>query len=241
MAEGAFYEFDDPDESPLIYLSKCLHILNSRARKLAMHVYGKLRCRNFGGIDKCLDEAADLLGISKSTLKRIKLILDKDDDIPKIGITSFHLHQLLVKKLDFVFKRRERNVMLMESDDIISWKARYLRKIKKFRSEGRNIIFLDETWINAGHTTNKIGKDTSLKSAKNAWRCGLTTGLKDPTGRGNRLIIVHAGSRKGFVTGALLFLLVKKLEITIKIWMAMFLKNGPKKLCFLHWKGIQLL
>uniref|UniRef100_T1IL83 Tc1-like transposase DDE domain-containing protein n=1 Tax=Strigamia maritima TaxID=126957 RepID=T1IL83_STRMM len=67
--------------------------------------------------------------------------------------------------------------MLKKSDDK-SCRAHYLRKIKKFRSEGRNIIFLDETWIFLGH--------------------------------GQRLIIVHAGSRKGFVTGALLFFISKK-------------------------------
>ncbi|KAK9707615.1 hypothetical protein QE152_g27727 [Popillia japonica] len=42
--------------------------------------------------------------------------------------------------------------MLIERQDIILWRRRYLNSIRKFRSEGRKIYYLYETWINAGHT-----------------------------------------------------------------------------------------
>lgn len=78
----------------------------------------------------------------------------------------------------------------------------YLRSIQKFRSEGKNIYYLDETWANSGHHKNCVWQDTSITSAHQALKQGLTVGLKAPSGKGKRLIITHAGSENGFVSGA---------------------------------------
>jgi hypothetical protein len=42
------------------------------------------------------------------------------------------------------------------------------------------------------------------------WQQGLTTGLKDPSGKGGRWIILHAGSSSGFVDNGLLIFQSKK-------------------------------
>ena len=80
----------------------------------------------------------------------------------------------------------------------------YLRDIRKFRNEGRPIFFLDETWCNAGSTTTtpKAWSDTTVKCKKQAFMEGVTTGLCDPIGKGERLIIRHVGSERGFLEGA---------------------------------------
>lgn len=39
------------------------------------------------------------------------------------------------------------------------------------------------------------------KNKKQAFLSGLTTGLKNPTGKGRRLILLHIGSEDGFVEG----------------------------------------
>ena len=44
-------------------------------------------------------------------------------------------------------------VLLMERSDIIAIRHMYLRKLAKFRIEGREIIYLDEPWVNVEHAT----------------------------------------------------------------------------------------
>ena len=53
---------------------------------------------------------------------------------------------------------------------------------------------MDETWVNAGHTKEKIWHDKIVISAKYAFLNGLSTGLRNPTGKGKRLIVIHSGS-----------------------------------------------
>jgi transposase len=77
-------------------------------------------------------------------------------------------------------------------------------KIKKIRQEGRPIFYLDETWLNAGHTKQKIWYDETIKNSREAFNQGLSTGLKSPSGKGKRLIILHIGSEDGFVDDGLL-------------------------------------
>nr|CAD7256674.1 unnamed protein product [Timema shepardi] len=95
--------------------------------------------------------------------------------------------------IGFKFIRRKRNSLLLDRDDIIAWRHRYLRAIKKHRESNRNIVFTDETWCNSGHTTSKSWMDTTIASSSQARREGLTTGNKLPSGKGGRVILVHAG------------------------------------------------
>lgn len=80
----------------------------------------------------------------------------------------------------------------------------------KYRANGTPIYYLDETWINAGHTVNKVWKDSSVLTARQAFVEGLSTGLKDPSGKGKRLIVTHIGSDEGFVKDGLLLFESKK-------------------------------
>ena len=57
--------------------------------------------------------------------------------------------------MDFVYTKRVRNSALLEKDEIVIWRRRYLQTIQKYREEGRHLYFLDETWVNAGDCTNK--------------------------------------------------------------------------------------
>lgn len=47
-------------------------------------------------------------------------------------------------------------------------------------------------------------------SRQDAFRQGLSTGLRAPSGKGGRLIVLHAGSAEGFVDGAALVFRAKK-------------------------------
>ncbi|XP_060873850.1 uncharacterized protein LOC132947568 [Metopolophium dirhodum] len=67
------------------------------------------------------------------------------------------------------------------------------------------IYYLDETWVNAGETTKKTWVDKTVNSPRDAFLKGLTTGQKEPSGKGKRLIVLHIGSSDGFVPGGLLY------------------------------------
>ena len=62
----------------------------------------------------------------------------------------------------------------------------------KLEQEGYNFVFIDETWIDTACT------------AKYCWQSATTDGVAAPANRGQRLIVVHGGSKEGFVPGALL-------------------------------------
>ncbi|RVE40924.1 hypothetical protein evm_014428, partial [Chilo suppressalis] len=78
------------------------------------------------------------------------------------------------------------------------------------KGEGRTIYYTDETWLNEGHTMNKIWQDNSIKTVKEAHREGLSIGLKSPSGKGKRLIVLHIGSSSGFLEGGELIFEAKK-------------------------------
>ena len=59
-----------------------------------------------------------------------------------------------------------------------------------FREEGRNIIFLDETWIDTSYTNKKV------------WQSDDVPGIYMLFNKGQRLIVIHAGGEMGFVPGA---------------------------------------
>jgi hypothetical protein len=68
----------------------------------------------------------------------------------------------------------------------------YLNTLMQYRREGRNIVYTDETYIHASHTTS------------HEWSDGSHKGLHKPIAKGKRLIIVHAGNQTGFVENGLL-------------------------------------
>ena len=74
----------------------------------------------------------------------------------------------------------------------------YLRKIKRIRENNRPILYLDETWVNFGHVTSKVWRDTAIKSARSGLD-GYSTGLKTPSGKGGRLIVLNLGNERAFI------------------------------------------
>ncbi|XP_037505831.1 uncharacterized protein LOC119382183 [Rhipicephalus sanguineus] len=153
-----------------------------------------------------------------------EVIGDTDMGLPKH--LSVRTMRRLLNEIGFAFRKRKRNCALLERDDIIVWRRKYLRTIREMRKEKRAIYYRDETWVNAGHTKEKVWED--------AFRKGLTTGLCAPSGKGGRLIVLHAGSENGFVDGASLVFRAKK-TVTSDYHSEM---DGPR---FERWFKEQLL
>jgi len=141
------------------------------------------------------------------TLQKILTAVNDDPSLPNLKRTSL---RTILKHLSFVYTKTTRNSALTERSELVCWRQRYLEKIKFYRSQGHPIYYLDETWVNAGETTSKSWVDKTIKSHRDAFLKGLTTGQKNPSGKGKRLIVVHIGSSDGFVVGGLLVFESKK-------------------------------
>lgn len=135
------------------------------------------------------------------TINKILSAVNNDKDLPDFKRSTLYK---LLKSLNFKFHERRRNMFICDRDDIVVWRRNYLRKIKQFREEGRKIYYQDETWVNAGHVKNKVWQDKTIKSPKDAFLKGLSTGLRSPKGKGSRLIVVHMGCEEGFLKDGLM-------------------------------------
>ncbi|KAF8771586.1 hypothetical protein HNY73_018986 [Argiope bruennichi] len=90
----------------------------------------------------------------------------------------------------FQYKRcRNQRQILIERSHIVAWRFRFLREMKKFREAKRNIVYIDETWLDSNLSFWKCWRDEKIGAA-----------IKDSSG--HRLIVVHAGSESGFVPNA---------------------------------------
>lgn len=93
-------------------------------------------------------------------------------------------------ELGFHYKKRDRRQYILEQPHITA-RHFYLQNIICQLRKEYNIIYTDETWVNTHHTENYIWID---EDGKGGWRV--------PSGKGTRLIIVHAGGVEGWVEGA---------------------------------------
>ena len=72
------------------------------------------------------------------------------------------------------------------------WRPRCLNEINNRRREGKNIIYVDETYVQQSH------------SVQSCWQSEEEPGVLTKIGTDQRLIIVHGGGHEGFVEDALL-------------------------------------
>ena len=63
----------------------------------------------------------------------------------------------ILKKMGFGYEKRGRQRIISERPEIIEWRERYLRLIRKIREADpeRAIVYTDETWLNQGHRTKE--------------------------------------------------------------------------------------
>ncbi|XP_046145849.1 uncharacterized protein LOC123989194 [Osmia bicornis bicornis] len=82
--------------------------------------------------------------------------------------------------------------ILVEKSNIVAWRDKYLRAIDSYRRQGKNVIYLDETWV-----------DNTLSFSK-CWQSNEEIGVLKNNSSSHRYIIVHAGGEGEFVKGAAL-------------------------------------
>ena len=115
-------------------------------------------------------------------------------DLCQCNVATSTLWRALIR-WGFEFGTGTRSAQLKESERIIIQRRRYLReKIANRKSDGTTIrpeIYLDESYINKNH------------SKDDTWYFGEDgASISKPTGKGDRLIIVNAISRQGWIPNA---------------------------------------
>ena len=109
----------------------------------------------------------------------------------------------IVKENWVGYEKRGRQRIISERPEIIVWRERYLRRIRKIRKADpeRAIVYTDETWLNQGHRTKKelVNLETlKEKNLRSLRLSGLTVGCaKEMTGKGRRLIISDGMTESG--------------------------------------------
>ena len=91
----------------------------------------------------------------------------------------------LLREMGFKHRKHENKRYIYEQPRIIQQRHSYLRAMRANRKSAhpRPTIFLDETWCNAHHGNTRMWVDKEGSG-----------GFKHPTGKGKRLIILHAGA-----------------------------------------------
>lgn len=147
------------------------------------------------------------------TVEKVLAEINKDNSLPNFKRVSLYR---LFKDLGFQYVRGKRRSMLIDREEVILWRRRYLRDIRKYRNEGKKIYYTDETWMTPvapkAQTEDSMTKsseqpddETSLENSvtKNSEQAGDATCPKTPAAKECPYILVHAGSETGFVIGAL--------------------------------------
>ncbi|KAL4092241.1 hypothetical protein QTP88_026775 [Uroleucon formosanum] len=135
------------------------------------------------------------------TLNKVFIAINEDPCLPTLSRTG--LHQVL-ENLNFELTKSQCIGALTEREDLVLWRRDFIRNIRLYRSEGRTIYYLDETWVNADECADEVRVDETVTSSRDAFLKGLSTGPTNPTDKGKRLMVVHIGSSNGFVEGGLL-------------------------------------
>ncbi|KAL4717838.1 hypothetical protein ACJJTC_000987 [Scirpophaga incertulas] len=111
------------------------------------------------------------------TISKILQVMNDDPEMPKISKDTL---RKILKHLNFKFVARSRKSTLIDRNDIITWRQRYLRSICQFRREGRHIYYQDEAWVNAGHTVKKTWVDKKILGGGNNIRAEQTPRVNVP-------------------------------------------------------------
>lgn len=122
------------------------------------------------------------------TLAKLKTVLE-EENVLKCG--REYLRKLITKMGFKWMKTQTKRKLIMEQPHIASWRINYLREIRKLRNNNKNIVYVDETYVNKSHTTPMC------------WQSKEEIGFTKDIGKGPRLIIIHAGGEAGFVPNAL--------------------------------------
>jgi len=119
-----------------------------------------------------------------SLLQRIK-----EDNPPWIWSRAT-LHRALVNRCGIVFRKRVSSYYrkMREDPENMRRRALYLKQFFQYEREGREFIYMDESWINKNLVPSKCWTDGTTE-------CEIDV----PSGKGERWILIGAGGQMGWI------------------------------------------
>ena len=145
---------------------------------------------------KRMDESNE--SVTYPTVKNLHEAVMALGQFPEWSITTFY-NVLLGMNITFKAKSEVDRAILIEDENIIQWRERYLRNMEEHRKNGRPIHFVDESAIDSHEQPRKLLTDNTVESAQDAKDKDLSPGLKWNPSRGNRLLILHLIGPDGLV------------------------------------------
>ena len=110
----------------------------------------------------------------------------------------------VLKELGFHYKKVDDRRFYYEQPAIVEQRHNYLRRMMQNRVDKKPVVFLDETWANAND-----GKQMSWVE-DDPVTGGTLGGIRQPSGKGKRLIILGAGGEMGWIPNTTLIFQSKK-------------------------------
>ena len=134
----------------------------------------------------------------------------KNSHFPTVSVKT--VYKWMKTVCNFKYKKQFKKPVFLERTDIVAQREKYLRSIKKYRSDGYKIFYTDETWTSPDQVRNDVWQcllsNEEIQEFKKQWAFkvvqsveGWTGGFK-VTGGQSRTIINHIGSEDGFLEGA---------------------------------------
>ena len=87
-------------------------------------------------------------------------------------------------------ERKSDRKIHVEKQSVVDQRLKYYVRKEKPEQGGYNFVFIDKTWIDTAYTVKNWSKSET------------TDGVTTPVNRGQRHIVVHGGSKEGFVPRA---------------------------------------
>ena len=109
-----------------------------------------------------------------------------------------------MKEMGVSYRKIDDRRYYYEQPQIIEQRHKYLRRIMQNRVDKKPVVFLDETWANAHD-----GKDMAWVE-DDPVTGGTLGGVRRPSGKGKRLIILGAGGEMGWIPSTTLIFQSKK-------------------------------
>lgn len=95
-----------------------------------------------------------------------------------------------LKSIGFEFSNKKAGYYsaMRENEANIELRGMYLTNLERYKEEERQIVYMDETWLNKNITPNVIWHDNSLDTVDSV-----------PPGKGQRWIVLSAGTKDGWL------------------------------------------
>ena len=104
-------------------------------------------------------------------------------------------------KIGFKYEKIDDRKILLERNDVTAARTRFLKEMRQPKQSGRTFVYLGETRLNQNCILEKPCPDTSSQEER----------VLPATGKTTQLIILHAGTKYGFISNGELICQAKRI------------------------------